>query len=152
MASQKSLVFVMFFDTVRNTVLQYYSEHCSSILFGTLFFDTVRNAVLRYCSEHSSSILLGTIDYSCVRQFSQYSSPHYRFLNKAFEALLPQTIMSRLAVEPLILPILEVSHNASPVTTIDYWRNCTGGIWWPCYFRSAIWFKDDLWKASSHGF
>ena len=47
---------------------------------------------------------------------------------------------------------LKVSHNASPVTPINYWRNCTEGVWWPCYFRSDIWFKDDLWEASSLSF
>ena len=36
-------------------------------------------------------------------------------------------------------------HNASPVTPINYWQNCTKGVWWPCYIGSDIWFQTDLW-------
>ena len=28
---------------------------------------------------------------------------------------------------------LQVTHNASPVTTINYWRNCAEGVWRPWY-------------------
>ena len=47
---------------------------------------------------------------------------------------------------------LKVSHNASPATPINYWRNCTEGVWWPCYIGNDIWFQDDLWEASSLSF
>ena len=46
---------------------------------------------------------------------------------------------------------LQVTHNASPVTHINYWRNCTEGVWWRCYIESDIWFQDDLWETSSFG-
>ena len=35
---------------------------------------------------------------------------------------------------------------------MNYWQNSTEGVWWPSYFVSDIWFKDDLWEASSLGF
>ena len=47
---------------------------------------------------------------------------------------------------------LEVSHNACPVTPINYWWNCTEGVWWPYYFGSDIWLKDEIWEASLLGF
>ena len=39
-----------------------------------------------------------------------------------------------------------------PVTPINYWRNCTEGVWRPCYFGSDIWLKDGLSEASSVDF
>ena len=41
-------------------------------------------------------------------------------------------------------------HPQWPPLTIG--PNCAEGVWWPCYFRSDIWFKDDLWEASSLSF
>ena len=32
---------------------------------------------------------------------------------------------------------LQVTHNAFPVTPINYWQNCTEGFWWPCCIGSA---------------
>ena len=46
---------------------------------------------------------------------------------------------------------LQVTHNASTVTPINYWWNCTEGVWWPCYIGSDIWFPTNLWEASSLG-
>ena len=38
--------------------------------------------------------------------------------------------------------VLQVTHNESPVTPINYyWRNCTEGFWWPYFIRSDLWFK-----------
>ena len=45
-----------------------------------------------------------------------------------------------------------VTINASPVTPINYWQNCVGGIWWPWYIGSDIWFQDYFWEVSSLGF
>ena len=41
-----------------------------------------------------------------------------------------------------IYDILQFRHNASSVTPINYWRNSTEGVWWPCYIWSNIWFQD----------
>ena len=43
----------------------------------------------------------------------------------------------------------QITHNAFPVTTINYWRNCAEGVWWPWYIRSHIRFRNDFWEASS---
>ena len=40
------------------------------------------------------------------------------------------------------------AHNASQITHINYWQNCTEGVWWPWYIMSGIWFQDDFWEAS----
>ena len=42
-----------------------------------------------------------------------------------------------------------VTHNASPITRINYWRYCAEVVWWPWYIGSDIWFRDDFWEASS---
>ena len=42
--------------------------------------------------------------------------------------------------------IVSRSRTIHPVTPINYWRNCTEGVWWPCYFWSDIWFKDEFEK------
>ena len=47
---------------------------------------------------------------------------------------------------------LQVTHNASTVNPINYRRHCAGGVWWPWYIGSDIWFQDDFWEASSLGF
>ena len=36
---------------------------------------------------------------------------------------------------------LKVTHNASPITPINNWPNCTKGVGWPCYIGSDIWFQ-----------
>ena len=42
----------------------------------------------------------------------------------------------------------QVTHNASPITPINYWRNCGERVCWPCYIGSDVWFQDDFWEAS----
>ena len=34
-----------------------------------------------------------------------------------------------------------------PSHPINYWRNCTEGVWWPCHIGSDVWFQDDLWET-----
>ena len=46
----------------------------------------------------------------------------------------------------------QVTNNASPVTPINYWRNCAERVWWPWYFGNDIWFRDHFRAASSLGF
>ena len=29
---------------------------------------------------------------------------------------------------------------------MNYWWNCTEGVWWPCYIGSDIWFQTNLWE------
>ena len=41
-------------------------------------------------------------------------------------------------------------HPQSP--HINYWQNCTEGVWCIWYIGSDIWLQDDFWEASSIGF
>ena len=47
---------------------------------------------------------------------------------------------------------LQVTHNASPITRINYWRNCAEGVWWPCYICSDLCFQNDPLRSIFAGF
>ena len=40
--------------------------------------------------------------------------------------------------KPMLYDSLQVTHDASPVTTINYWRNCTEVVSWSCYIGGDI--------------
>ena len=41
---------------------------------------------------------------------------------------------------------IQVMHNASPITHINYWRNCAEGVWWPWYIGSYLLYMLLYWK------
>ena len=47
---------------------------------------------------------------------------------------------------------LQVTHNASPVTPINFWQNCAEGVWRPWHIGSDLRFKDGFGETSSFRF
>ena len=62
------------------------------------------------------------------------------------------TIHLHVNIQILNKCILQVMHNASPVTPINYWWNCAALVCWPWYIGSDIWFQDNFWEASLPSF
>ena len=104
----------------------------------------------RYCSSCTlrSFFALWKISWSVklmtLRRHWSYSSRVYDLGRVSEWCDLWVMKLNASKTKAVIVSRSSTMHPQSP--PINYWRNWTEGVWWPCYIGSGIWFQDDLWE------
>ena len=96
------------------------------LLYTLELFSILKNKLIGYADD---STLIGVVPFPGIK--ITVAESLNRYLDKISEWCDLYGIKLNTTKTTKKTMSLQVTHNASPVTHINYWQNCAEGVWWP---------------------